>query len=54
MKVTTKITYDDIEELTGVGLNVRGDQTQHPPIAVTWSRSGFVFCLGMLIANIWF
>ena len=53
MKVSTKITYDNIEELASVGLNVRGDWTQHPPIAVAWRPSGFVLCLGMLMANIW-
>ena len=53
MKVSTKITYDNIEELASVGLNVRGDGTQHPPIAIAWRQSGFVLCLGMLMANIW-
>ena len=54
MKVSTKITYGNIEELASVELNVRRDRTHrtHPSQARGVGVVLF-FCLGMLMANIW-
>ena len=43
MKVSKKITYDNIEELASVALNVRGDWTQHPPIRSRVASKWFCF-----------